>query len=328
MNSSNVLVIWGSYSAALALTFWVLYKLGKRLSNTHRILAIFVSALGFFVTYQIVGFVTLLIVSTTLSENVNEATALQLFFDFYKLVPAAVLIGVLGSLSIGWLMGRKPKQVDSNTQIPVASPDPIPWRVWKIARWPFVGLAIIFILFIIFELPKAQDRQKTAEAVAKIHATRLTHNDVFGPVVAEPDRVESDKTLVGIDANKNGIRDDVELDIYHAHQDSAKVTAAMLQYAKELQLEFTSINSSETWVAVQQVQSRGIGCVIETAFAMGGTFDIQNNRSDEWLNEVEERMFSTDARKQKREEINRKYKSAFVGGGEQDCDLDPSQMEN
>ncbi|MFY9463152.1 MAG: hypothetical protein WAP52_03130 [Candidatus Sungiibacteriota bacterium] len=81
------------------------------------------------------------------------------------------------------------------------------------------------------------DKQKTDEQVAKIHATKLSLDDVMGKNLPPDPGVEADKTLQGIDASRNGIRDDVELAIFKLHPDSARIRAVLLQYALALQGE-------------------------------------------------------------------------------------------
>jgi len=178
-------------------------------------------------------------------------------------------------------------------------------RVWAWVKWPLLVLLVLFVAACIYYINLGGHIVRTREAVAKIHATRLTHDDLFGPVVAEPNRAESDKTLVGIDANKNGIRDDVELDIYHAHQDSATITAAMLQYALELQMEFTHVFNSETLVAVIQEESRGSLCISNIA------------RKEEVWNLV----FNTPERKSYGEEIRKKYMTGYRLSDTAACDI-------
>ena len=60
---------------------------------------------------------------------------------------------------------------------------------------------------------------KTNEQVAKIHNTKLTMDDVTGKNLPPDPGAEADKTIAGIDANKNGIRDDVELAIFKEYPD-------------------------------------------------------------------------------------------------------------
>lgn len=187
-------------------------------------------------------------------------------------------------------------------------------RVWALVKWPLGALLVIFIGLCIYYIHIGGQIVKTREAVARIHATRLTHEDVFGAIVAVPDPTENNKTLAGIDANNNGIRDDVELAIYHAHQDSATTTAAMLQYAKELQLEFTSVFNSETLVAVIQEEGRGDLCIVQAS----SDFKTSNARS----REVEALVFDTDERKKAHEDIFSKYMTTYSLLNNQACDLE------
>ena len=65
-----------------------------------------------------------------------------------------------------------------------------------------------------------------------------------------PDPAQVDATIEGVDANANGIRDDVELAIFERYPDSLKIRAAELQYAMALQMYLTEVFNSETLVAV------------------------------------------------------------------------------
>ena len=47
----------------------------------------------------------------------------------------------------------------------------------------------------------------------------------------------ADATVQGVDANQNGIRDDVELAVFKEYPNSAKTRAVLLQYALALQME-------------------------------------------------------------------------------------------
>ena len=78
---------------------------------------------------------------------------------------------------------------------------------------------------------------KTNAEVEKIHNTKLTLDDVLGKILPPDPGVNADKTIAGIDANNNGISDDVELAIFKAYPNSAKTRAVLLQYALALQLE-------------------------------------------------------------------------------------------
>lgn len=107
----------------------------------------------------------------------------------------------------------------------------------KVAVGIVVVCAILFGVLVIARIPHVIDKQKTDEQVAKIHATKLTLDDVMGKNLPPDPGAEADKTIAGIDANRNGIRDDVELAIFKEYPDSAKTRAVLLQYALALQME-------------------------------------------------------------------------------------------
>src|SRR3989344_9324919 len=123
----------------------------------------------------------------------------------------------------------------------------------------------LFAIGVAARVPYVIDAEKTAEAVAKIHATKLTMADIMGEnLPPEPDPALKDATIAGIDANQNGIRDDVELAIFKEYPNSAKTRAALLQYALALQMEFTqSFTNTEIVTAVAEQTSRGDDCVSE-----------------------------------------------------------------
>ncbi|MCL5017136.1 MAG: hypothetical protein M1155_00515 [Patescibacteria group bacterium] len=136
-------------------------------------------------------------------------------------------------------------------------------RVRKIL-FIFIGtLAVIFIGLVIYRIPAAIERRDTKRVVDKINAQKITLADVMGDnLPSEPDPALKDATLEGVDANGNGIRDDVELAIFKLHPDSARIRAAELQYAKSLQNEMTSdVFNSDTLVAVMKQEDRGFFCI-------------------------------------------------------------------
>ncbi len=119
-------------------------------------------------------------------------------------------------------------------------------------------------MLVLARIPYAIDKQRTDEAVAKIHATKLTLTDVMGDNLPPDPGAEADKTVEGIDANHNGIRDDVELAIFKEYPNSAKTRAVLLQYALALQMEMTqSIINAGTVVGVAQERTRAAVCIGE-----------------------------------------------------------------
>lgn len=151
----------------------------------------------------------------------------------------------------------------------------------------------------------------TNAAVAAIHANRLTEEDVFGELPPEPNKAENDATLAGIDANTNGIRDDVERAIYFKYQESAKEAAPAFQYAKALQMEFTNVYNSATLVAVMQEESRASLCLSDR----------------EKKGEIADLVFNTQERNNWGEAVRQKYMISY-SLPKDGCDLNSASLEN
>lgn len=194
----------------------------------------------------------------------------------------------------------------------------------KILRNILVGILIAFTGLVIVRIPHNINKQKTEEQVAKIHATKLTLDDVMGKNLPPDPGAEADKTIAGIDANKNGIRDDVELAIFKEYPDSAKTRAAYLQYAMALQIGLTQVFNSETLVAMAQETTRARGCLDD----LGGV-DEQMIVSIEREDSFEKLILNTDARKNKLEEMYEKYMVSHGDvEGKPECDIDPASLPN
>lgn len=170
------------------------------------------------------------------------------------------------------------------------------YKTWHIVRWPLLVLVVGFVVLVAWRLKLLYEQDDTNAAVAAIHANRLTRDDVFGELPQEPNKAENDATLAGIDANHNGIRDDVERAIYFKYQESAKEAAPAFQYAKALQMEFTNVYNSATLVAVLQEESRASLC-------------LSDRKKKEEINAL---VFNTDQRKQWGEEILEKYMVSYT----------------
>src|SRR3989344_4972301 len=110
-------------------------------------------------------------------------------------------------------------------------------KVGKVAVWFFIVIFVAFVILVIVRMFHFANLKKTAAMVEKIHATKLSLDDVMGKNLPPDPGAEADKTVAGIDANQNGIRDDVELAIFKEYPNSAKTRAVLLQYALALQME-------------------------------------------------------------------------------------------
>ena len=127
------------------------------------------------------------------------------------------------------------------------------WRRWF----------AIYVVLVIIRMFHFYNLDKTNEQVAKIHNTKLTMDNVLGKNLPPDPGAETDKTIQGIDANKNGIRDDVELAIFKQYPDSAKTRAVLLQYALALQMEATLpiVNPKTVTAWVEDIHSKADSCV-------------------------------------------------------------------
>ena len=197
--------------------------------------------------------------------------------------------------------------------------------VIKILKWGAISIVVAFAALVVYRMFYLWDKQKTDEQVAKIHATKLTLDDVMGKNLPPDPGGEADKTIQGIDANANGVRDDVELAIFKEYPDSAKTRAVLLQYALALQMEVTQpIMNTGTVIATVQEEDRSYLCI-------GNIFSRENmdifiSESDALRSFVKNRQLNTQQRKEARtgfyEKIN-SYESL-----DRVCDINYSELPN
>lgn len=191
-------------------------------------------------------------------------------------------------------------------------------RVWRIVRWPIAVCALIYVAVFLYVLATTPARTKAT--VEAIHAQRLTMADVDGTnLPLEPDPALVDATVEGVDANENGIRDDVELAIFKKYPKDIKIRAAELQYAMELQNELKNVFNKETWKANAITENRGYQCIGETFPRTNLKTYLQVTASRS--NEVEELVFNSLSREERREEIE-KYSTSFSLSSGDFCDID------
>src|SRR3989338_1924113 len=177
---------------------------------------------------------------------------------------------------------------------------------WRWVRWPVLVLGFLYAVLVGFRTFVLFDEEKTNEAVAAIHAQKITLADVQGTNLPPiPDQAENDATVEGIDKNNNGIRDDVELAIFKKYPNSAKIRAAALQYASALQMELTKVFNSETLVAVIQQEGRASICLLDT----------------ETADELEKTIINTETRIRFQKEIYEKYMTSYALPNSNFCDV-------
>ena len=195
----------------------------------------------------------------------------------------------------------------------------------KILKWTVIVLVGLFILAEIIRLPFRLREEKTVEQVAKIHATKLQLSDVMGENLPPDPGAEADKTVQGIDANTNGIRDDVELAIFKEYPNSAKTRAVLLQYALALQMQVIQpIINKDTVTEVVREQSRAFVCIGDIVSRENSRkFDEETNFLTDF---IKQRQLNTEERKNSRNSFL-EYISSY-NSLERTCDIDYSTLPN
>ena len=185
----------------------------------------------------------------------------------------------------------------------------------------------LFILAEIIRLPFRLNEQKTAAQVVKIHATKLQLDDVLGKNLPPDPGAQADKTVQGIDANHNGIRDDVELAIFASYPNSAKTRAVLLQYALVLQMQMTLpiVNKETVTATVEDNESRADVCL----WSITSRSDMKKFMEETTKNEnfVKQHQLNNEQRKKYLHDFFqgnlRSYSSSNEG-----CDLDLTTLPN
>ena len=204
-------------------------------------------------------------------------------------------------------------------------------KVGNVIKKVIVWGILLFMLAMLLRLPFYLQNKKTAEQVVKIHATKLTLDDVMGKNLPPDPGAEADKTVAGIDANGNGIRDDVELAIFKEYPNSAKTRAVLLQYALALQMETVQpVVNKETVTEVVREQSRADSCVSDILVPRkdpesGRTYsDIE--KIDTFINFVKDMQFNTDVRRKARKDFVQ-YLGSYSESENQVCDIVVSSLK-
>ena len=193
-------------------------------------------------------------------------------------------------------------------------------RAWRIIRWPLAVLVVLYIALLVWRYPSWKEEQRTPAAVAAIHAQKLTMDDVDGKhLPPPPDPAQVDATVAGVDANGNGIRDDVELAIFKKYPNSPYTRAAELQYAMAEQMFLTRVFNSETWKAVSIEDDRGYQCIAQTY--PRDNLEIFNKITDTRVQEVKDLVFNT-VKRQTVKAQSFGFATSFGLPDENFCDVD------
>ena len=203
-------------------------------------------------------------------------------------------------------------------------------KILKVLKWIGIVILVGFVIIVIVRTVHFFNLDKTNIEVAKIHSTKLQMADVLGTNLPPDPGAEADATVQGVDANKNGIRDDVELAIFKEYPNSAKTRAVLLQYALALQRQFTQpIVNTDTVIAVSQEEDRAYICVGEILNRDDNDEKIMEQYfkdGDKLRSFVEGNQLNTLERKNNQKNFLKKigsYKSL-----DRVCDIDYSSLPN
>ena len=196
----------------------------------------------------------------------------------------------------------------------------------KILKWGAVAAVVLYVAVVLIRIPHFYNLRKTEEQVAKIHATKLTLDDVLGVNLPPEPGALADVTIEGVDSNQNGIRDDVELAIFKEYPNSAKTRAVLLQYALALQMEMAqTIVNAGTVTAVAEDSGRAYMCIGE----------ITSRDDIKKFIEISDRLHSFVEIRQLNNEVRKKAQKDFYNNNlgsysslDETCDLDISKLSN
>lgn len=194
----------------------------------------------------------------------------------------------------------------------------------KIVKWGIVLVVVGFIALVIGRAVHFEVKDRTDKEVARIHAVKLTLDDVMGKHLPPDPGANADTTVVGVDANGNGIRDDVELAIFKEYPHSAKTRAVLLQYALALQMEMTQKRvNRETVTAVIEVGEKAYGCIGKISSRDKKDYFEKVDALTEF---AEKKQLNNEMRIKQQEDFYTKLGSHTLSKGI--CDIDLSTLPN
>ena len=202
----------------------------------------------------------------------------------------------------------------------------------KVLKKTVLILGGAFVVFVILRAIHFYNLDRINAQVEIIHNTQLKLADVMGDNLPPDPGVQADKTVEGVDANFNGIRDDVELAIFREYPDSAKTRGSLLQYALTLQMHFTQpmlhkINVTEVVVE----DSRASNCVADTLVPRKTSETprtmLEVKKIGVFVDFVKNLQLNTEERKEKYEDFY-KYLGSYGDSKNEVCDIDYSTLPN
>ena len=206
-------------------------------------------------------------------------------------------------------------------------------RFFKILKWVFLILVGAYLVLVAVRVVHLFNLDKTNAQVEKIHNTKLTMDDVMGKNLPPDPGAEADKTVAGIDANENGIRDDVELAVFKEYPNSAKTRAVLLQYALALQMEVVQpfVNTTIADKVIGE-ESRANFCITDTLVPRRSPESDRNNtdmeKIDFFIKFIEDKQLNTDIRIKAQKDFYKNLGNFANSTKNEDCDIDVLKLLN
>jgi hypothetical protein len=206
-------------------------------------------------------------------------------------------------------------------------------RFFKILKWVFLILVGAYLILVAVRVVHLFNLDKTNAQVEKIHNTKLTMDDVMGENLPPDPGTEADKTVAGIDANENGIRDDVELAVFKEYPKSAKTRAVLLQYALALQMEVVQpfVNTTIADKVIGE-ESRANFCITDTLVPRRSPESDRNNtdmeKIDFFIKFIEDKQLNTDIRIKAQKDFYKNLGNFANSTKNEDCDIDVLKLLN
>lgn len=191
--------------------------------------------------------------------------------------------------------------------------------------WAPLALCLLYIALVLVRVPAVGEKEKTEKTVAYIRAQQITVRDVLGNhLPSPPNQTQDDTTILGVDSNGNGVRDDVELSIF-ASTSLPGIRASELQYAHTLQLYLTDVFDKETWRAVSVQEDRAFQCLGQALRRAGVKDDELVSATLGRAADIKSLVFNTQARKDAHEKAMN-FITSFGLESQTVCDIDPSTL--
>ena len=205
-------------------------------------------------------------------------------------------------------------------------------KIFKVLKWVFLILLALYLIVVIVRVFQMFALDRTNAQVEKIHNTKLKLADVMGDNLPPDPGIEADKTIAGIDANNNGIRDDVELDVFKEYPNSAKTRAALLQYALALQMEVVQpIVNTLIVTEIITEEDRAHSCIGDILVPRKNTeyiiTNLEVNKIYEYVDFIESKQLNTITRKNAQNEFLKNLRS-YGDSNNQTCDIDVLKLPN